>query len=873
MTVSGLLVLVPGIGNNYNDQYCVYCQVSQGNVPGVESASLAMDTEEGVEVVWNEVLFSDKKVFKAQEEKIKEMFENLMQVEHPNIVKFHKYWLDMKESQARVIFITEYMSSGSLKQFLKKTKKNHKTMNVKAWKRWCTQILSALSYLHSCDPPIIHGNLTCDTIFIQHNGLIKIGSVWHRLFVNVFPDASVHGKERQHRDEQRNLHFFAPEYGAGEDDYAIDIFSFGICALEMAVLEIQANGDTAVSKEAIVNAGQSLEDALMREFTQSCLRHEAKLRPTAHDLLFHRVLFEVHSLKLLAAHCLISNQYLLPENCVEEKTKSFDPSAIMAEIKHVDRQGVQLKYSHVSPLELDKFLEDVKNGIYPLMNFASSRPHPVPRALSLSQEQVETVKTPTPEPQETETRKVVQMHCNLESNDEGTKTHAKKYAMEQSIKSVLVKQTIAHQQQQLTNLQMAAVTMGFGDPLSPLQSVAAQRQRALAIMCRVYVGSIYYELGEDTIRQAFAPFGPIKSIDMSWDSVTMKHKGFAFVEYDVPEAAQLALEQMNSVMLGGRNIKVGRPSNIGQAQPIIDQLAEEARAFNRIYVASVHPDLSDDDIKSVFEAFGRIKSCTLARDPTTGRHRGFGFIEYEKPQSALDAVSSMNLFDLGGQYLRVGKAVTPPMPLLTPTTPGGLPPAAAVAAAAATAKITAQASVTPVRPPIPVLPQVGLVNPVLASPPVLSSQASGSNQQEKKEEKEEMLQDGTGQEMLSDQEHMSISGSSARHMVMQKLLRKSESTVMVLRNMVGPEDIDDDLEGEVTEECGKFGSVNRVIIYQEKQGEEEDADIIVKIFVEFSMASEMNKAIQALNDRWFGGRKVVAEVYDQDRFNSSDLSA
>lgn len=58
----------------------------------------------------------------------------------------------------------------------------------------------------------------------------------------------------------------------------------------------------------------------------------------------------------------------------------------------------------------------------------------------------------------------------------------------------------------------------------PGWQVAAQRQRALAIMCRVYVGSIYYELGEDTIRQAFAPFGPIKSIDMSWDSVTMKHK-------------------------------------------------------------------------------------------------------------------------------------------------------------------------------------------------------------------------------------------------------------------------------------------------------------------------------------------------------------
>uniref|UniRef100_A0A8C2TJC9 Poly(U) binding splicing factor 60 n=1 Tax=Coturnix japonica TaxID=93934 RepID=A0A8C2TJC9_COTJA len=360
-------------------------------------------------------------------------------------------------------------------------------------------------------------------------------------------------------------------------------------------------------------------------------------------------------------------------------------------------------------------------------------------------------------------------------------------------------------------------------------------------------------------------------------------------------------------------LQVGRPSNIGQAQPIIDQLAEEARAFNRIYVASVHQDLSDDDIKSVFEAFGKIKSCTLARDPTTGKHKGYGFIEYEKAQSSQDAVSSMNLFDLGGQYLRVGKAVTPPMPLLTPATPGGLPPAAAVAAAAATAKITAQEAVagaavlgtlatpglvspaltlaqplgalpqavmaaqapgvitgvTPARPPIPVtIPQVGVVNPILASPPAL-----GLMEVKKEKEEEEVFQESERPEMLSEQEHMSISGSSARHMVMQKLLRKQESTVMVLRNMVDPKDIDDDLEGEVTEECGKFGAVNRVIIYQEKQGEEEDAEIIVKIFVEFSMASETHKAIQALNGRWFAGRKVVAEVYDQERFDNSDLSA
>jgi len=83
-----------------------------------------MDTDEGVEVVWNEVRFSERKYFKAREETISDVFDRLIQLEHPNIVKLHKYWIDRDAEKPRVIFITEYMSSGSLKQFLKKTKRN-----------------------------------------------------------------------------------------------------------------------------------------------------------------------------------------------------------------------------------------------------------------------------------------------------------------------------------------------------------------------------------------------------------------------------------------------------------------------------------------------------------------------------------------------------------------------------------------------------------------------------------------------------------------------------------------------------------------------------------------------------------------------------
>jgi len=58
--------------------------------------------------------------------------------------------------------------------------------------------------------------------------------------------------------------------------------------------------------------------------------------------------------------------------------------------------------------------------------------------------------------------------------------------------------------------------------------------------------------------------------------------------------------------------------------------------------------------------------------------------------------------------------------------------------------------------------------------------------------------------------------------------------------MVGSEDVDEDLESEVVDECSKYGNVNRVIIYQEKQSEDDDAEVLVKIFVEFTQYSGMS---------------------------------
>jgi nuclear receptor-binding protein len=105
-------------------------KVEQRNIPGIDATYLAMDTEEGVEVVWNEVRFSERKVLQNSETPISEVFDRLIQLEHPNIVKLHKYWIHKDLEKQRVIFITEYMSSGSIKQFLKKTKRSFIKMSL-----------------------------------------------------------------------------------------------------------------------------------------------------------------------------------------------------------------------------------------------------------------------------------------------------------------------------------------------------------------------------------------------------------------------------------------------------------------------------------------------------------------------------------------------------------------------------------------------------------------------------------------------------------------------------------------------------------------------------------------------------------------------
>ncbi|EDQ91638.1 uncharacterized protein MONBRDRAFT_17439 [Monosiga brevicollis MX1] len=190
--------------------------------------------------------------------------------------------------------------------------------------------------------------------------------------------------------------------------------------------------------------------------------------------------------------------------------------------------------------------------------------------------------------------------------------------------------------------------------MTPEQHERAQRLKAVQLLGRVYVGGIPFDAGEQEIAEAFRPFGAIQQCAFTYDQALNKHKGFCFVEYDAPEAALLALEQMTSYNIKGRTLKIGRPNNAPQALPYLETLAAKAAEAHRIYVSSIHPDLGELEIKSVFESFGPVTRVILAPGAEgKGNHRGYGWVDFEEQKSVPDAIKSMNLFDLGGQFLRV----------------------------------------------------------------------------------------------------------------------------------------------------------------------------------------------------------------------------
>ncbi|KAH0467524.1 hypothetical protein IEQ34_004762 [Dendrobium chrysotoxum] len=235
------------------------------------------DQEEGIEVAWNQVRLQS---FKEDSQMLKRLFSEvrlLRSLRHENIIVLYNVWTDDETSTLN--FITEVCTSGNLREYRKK----HCHVSLKAMKKWSRQILVGLDYLHKHDPCIIHRDLNCSNVFMNGNtGKVKIGDLGL---------AAIVGQSHLAHSILGTPEFMAPELY--EEDYTeqVDIYSFGMCVLEMMTKEIPYSECDSVPKiYRKVTAGVrpaslgKVRDPEVQAFIERCLG-TPRSRPSAAELL------------------------------------------------------------------------------------------------------------------------------------------------------------------------------------------------------------------------------------------------------------------------------------------------------------------------------------------------------------------------------------------------------------------------------------------------------------------------------------------------------------------------------------------------------------------------------------------------------------
>ncbi|KAK3005529.1 hypothetical protein RJ639_016369 [Escallonia herrerae] len=326
-----------------NNRYVRY-----GEILGKGAFKTGFDEVDGIEIAWNQVSIEDALQSPENLERLYSEVHLLRTLKHENIIKSYISWVN--DENKTINMITELFTSGNLRQYRRK----HKSVEMKAIKSWARQILLGLNYLHCQNPPIIHRDLKCDNIFVNGNhGEVKIGDLGFATIMQQPTARSVIGTPE----------FMAPELYEEEYNELVDIYSFGMCILELITCEYpysECKNQAQIYKKVISGikpaALGKVKDPQVKHFIEKCLLPQAQRLPSA-ELLRDPFLSSDTSKELMRDHMKLPS--LMPKSVNLPKPSSL-PMEIDANLNKVSSSTCTKSTTetpHLSYLEFQRFNE------------------------------------------------------------------------------------------------------------------------------------------------------------------------------------------------------------------------------------------------------------------------------------------------------------------------------------------------------------------------------------------------------------------------------------------------------------------------------------------------------------------------------------
>lgn len=209
--------------------------------------------------------------------------------------------------------------------------------------------------------------------------------------------------------------------------------------------------------------------------------------------------------------------------------------------------------------------------------------------------------------------------------------------------------------QQAADAERALDTMNFDLVKSrPIRIMWSQRDPSLrkSGVGNVFIKNLDRSIDNKAMYDTFSAFGNILSCKVAQDENGVS-KGYGFVHFETEEAANKSIEKVNGMLLNGKKVYVGRFIARKEREK---ELGEKAKLFTNVYVKNFGEDLNAEELRGMFEKFGKITSYKIM-SREDGKSKGFGFVAFESPEAAEQAVEALNGKELiEGKPLYVGRA-------------------------------------------------------------------------------------------------------------------------------------------------------------------------------------------------------------------------
>lgn len=165
----------------------------------------------------------------------------------------------------------------------------------------------------------------------------------------------------------------------------------------------------------------------------------------------------------------------------------------------------------------------------------------------------------------------------------------------------------------------------------------------------IFIKNLDESIDNKALHDTFTAFGNILSCKIAMNA-DGQSRGFGFVHFETEEAANLAIEKVNGMLLEGKKVFVGK--FLKRSERDTDQTQQK---FTNIFVKNLEPEVTEEMLHEKFSQYGVITNLVIMRDDS-GKSKGFGFVNFESADAAKAAVETLNNSQIGSKSVFVGRA-------------------------------------------------------------------------------------------------------------------------------------------------------------------------------------------------------------------------